>query len=272
MADRRFDRAAGKSSRPPGETDISAPSPARMYDYFLGGKDNFATDRKAAERVLEANPWARPLAVNNRRFLLRAVRFLAEQGVDQFIDLGTGIPTEPSVHAVAREIIADASVAYVDNDPVVTTHTRALHAVYPGVNAIEGDARDIAAITDTLAAHRMIDFTRPVAVLAAALLHFLDEETADSIVGHLRQVTPAASWLVISTATTQGTSSENARETDERYRSSTAGRFVQRSPERIAALFDGWTLVDPGIVDVAHWRGDDTPTPITGLAGVARHD
>ncbi len=142
--------------------DPLVPSPARMYDYYLGGKDNFPADREAAEQALSVVPFGREVALANRQFLVRAITFIARNGIGQFIDLGTGLPTKPNVHEVAREILPDARVLYVDNDPMVCAHARALLATNDGVAAIHGDIRAPQAILNHPVTRALIDFDRPV--------------------------------------------------------------------------------------------------------------
>jgi S-adenosyl methyltransferase len=163
---------SGKGAVP----DFSVPNPSRMYDYLLGGKDNFPADREAANRVIAAYPEARALARANRRFLTRAVWFLAEHGISQYIDLGTGLPTSPNVHQVARQVRPDARVVYVDNDPVVTCHGQALCATNDGVAVIDGDIRDPRSILADPELTAVIDFAEPVAILCVAVLHFIRDE------------------------------------------------------------------------------------------------
>jgi hypothetical protein len=156
--------------------DPSVPSPARIYDYYLGGKDNFPADREAAEQVLSVAPFGREVARANRQFLARAVMFMARSGIGQFVDLGTGLPTRPNVHEVARSVHPDARVLYVDNDPMVCAHARALLATSDGIAAIQGDIRAPQTILSDPVTHTLIDFTQPVGVLFVAVLHFLTDD------------------------------------------------------------------------------------------------
>lgn len=182
-----FDDALHAAPHTGPHIDTSVPSPARMYDYYLGGKDNFPADREAAKRQMAVNPQASRAVHNNRRFLVRAVRFVAEQGIDQYVDLGAGIPTSPNVHEVARELDPGARIAYVDNDPVVVSHSRALRATEPGVMAIEADARDTDTILARLTGH--LDWSRPVAVLALGLLHFMSVPEGHRLLATFRELT-----------------------------------------------------------------------------------
>jgi hypothetical protein len=253
--------------------DFSVPSPARLYDCFLGGKDNFPADRAAAAKVIAAFPQAREVALANRGFLVRAVRFLAGRGVRQFIDLGTGIPTSPNVHEVARQIVPGARVVYVDNDPVVTSHSRALRATGDGVIAIEGDIREPGKILASPDLTALIDFGQPVAVLMIAVLHFIrsQEDPAGSVAGFAAPLAPG-SYLAISHATSDGAAPDVLAAITDAYSSATAPAVFRRAAE-IRALFAGFELADPGLVDVSQWRQDRLarPASIRLLAGVGQY-
>ncbi len=252
--------------------DFSVPNPSRMYDYLLGGKDNFPADREAANRIIAAYPEARALARANRRFLTRAVWFLAEHGISQYIDLGAGLPTSPNVHQVARQVRPDARVVYVDNDPVVTCHGRALCATNDGVAAIDGDIRDPRSILADPELTAVIDFAEPVAILCVAVLHFIrDEENPSEIVAVLRGQMAAGSYLVISHAATDGADERVLAEIGEAYQDATAPA-VPRTATRISELFTGLDLAEPGLVDVSQWRPHvrSRATKIRILAGIGR--
>lgn len=182
----------------PGRTDAVRPSVARMYDYVLGGKDNYRVDRDAAHRVMEVDPSFAELARANRQFVLRAVRVMARAGIEQFVDLGAGIPTSPNVHEVARAARPGARVVYVDHDPVVIAHSNALRAGQ-GVGIAHADAGDTGTILADRELSALIDFDRPVGVLAVALLHFLtDDENPARIAADWHGVCPTGSVLAIS--------------------------------------------------------------------------
>lgn len=261
--------------------DIAKPSkiatnkahPARLYDFYLGGKDNYAADRKAAAKVMEAFPQIRRLAQANRGFLVRAVRFLAQQGITQYIDLGTGIPTSPNVHEIARQVIPDARVAYIDNDPMVTRHSQALRANTPGIIAAEGDIRRPREILESPAIKSLIDFEKPVAILIIAVMHFIPSaDDPAAIVGAFAEHVPAGSYLALSHATADKTDPGVVAKIARAYENATAPA-VLRSGEAIAQLFSGLELVDPGhLVDVSQWRPErrTVPTTIRILAGVGR--
>ncbi|MHA6765531.1 SAM-dependent methyltransferase [Streptacidiphilus sp. PAMC 29251] len=188
----------------PPPIDTSVPHPARMYDYYLGGKDNFPADREAAEKVIAAGVHARDFARANRAFLGRVIRFLAEQGITQFLDIGTGIPAVGNTHEVAQQTNPAARVVYVDNDPIVLTHARALMAGHGqgATTVIQADLRDPAAILAHPKVRAAIDFDRPVGLILVAVLHFIrDEENPDAITKLLRDALPSGSFLAISHGT-----------------------------------------------------------------------
>ena len=234
--------------------DPTTPSPARMYDYYLGGKDNFEADRTAAERVLEQIPNGREMITENRRFLGRAVQYLAgEAGIGQFVDIGTGLPTQGNVHEIAQATDPNARVAYVDNDPVVLAHSRALlsHNT-PGVATIQADMRDPEAILAHPELRALIDLNQPVAVLFVAVLHFLTEdEDPYSIVDHVRQMLPSGSYLVVS----HGDASPQVKAAERVYEQATS-RAQGRTRAQIERFFHGLEMVAPGLVYVQHWRPD----------------
>jgi hypothetical protein len=245
--------------------DLATPSPARMYDYYLGGKDNFPPDREAAERALTVFPAGRDLAWANRRFMVSAVKFLARKGVDQFIDIGTGLPTSPNVHEVARSVNPAAKVAYVDNDPVVLAHDRALLAGAEGITVVDGDARHTDEFADHYDLRKVIDFTRPVGVLLVAVLHFVrDQENPWGNVALLRGLMSPGSYLVLSHGTTDGSDPAVLRVVQDAYEGASAPA-VFRTEREIQRFFDGFDLVYPGLTDVSEWNPGVQPQPTPGL-------
>ncbi|MEV4468558.1 SAM-dependent methyltransferase [Nonomuraea salmonea] len=245
--------------------DHRRPHPARMYDYMLGGKDNFAVDRQALDQLAELIPEAVPLARANRAFLQRAVRYVARAGVDQFLDLGSGLPTQGSAHEVAP----DAKVVYVDSDPVVGAHAAVLLRRTPGrARFVQADLLDT---EDVLAgAGEFLDFERPVGVLLVSILHFLpDSDDPQGAVAALRERLAPGSFLVVSHATT------SRGEEDEPPRGR-AGSGTDRSPARIRAFFGDFPMEPPGLVQATDWRPDrpklvgDWSLPSSLMAGVAR--
>lgn len=235
------------------------PHVARMYDYALGGKDHFEADRVATEKAMSVVPDARNVAIANREFLVRAVGAMADSGIDQFIDLGTGYPTSPNVHEVARERQPGARIVYVDNDPVVVAHNRALRKG-PGVLAIDGDIRDPHKILADPELKQAIDFTRPVGVLFIAVLHLVpaDFDPATIVATFLRQI-PSGSMLAISHPSSDGTPAAAMRTIETVYASGPTP-FTFRNGTEIGALFGGYPLLPPGLVDVSQWRPNDRTT------------
>jgi S-adenosyl methyltransferase len=267
--------------RKPASLDTSVPNAARMYDYWLGGKDNFAADREAADRSALAVPQLPWLAAQNRKFLGRAVRFCADAGITQFLDIGSGLPTMDNVHEVAERVTAEPHVVYVDNDPVVVSHGQALLAS-PRTAAMHGDLTRPDEILGAAGVRRLIDFARPVAVLLVAVLHFVpDEAGAPGSVARLREVMAPGSYLVISHVVMSavhvagGRLSGTARELGEARKG--MSQAASRSPEEVTALFGDMTLVEPGLTEAWSWRPDGEPVAaesdvMTLLAGVARKD
>jgi hypothetical protein len=231
-------------------TDI--PHPARVYDYWLGGKNNFAADRASAEDALKNVPEFLDYAVGNRKFLVRATRYLAAgAGIRQFLDIGTGFPTSPNVHEVAAEAAEDPRVVYVDNDPMVYSHGQGLLAKAPGATALLADLRDPDAVLR--AAGERLDLGEPVGLMFVACLHHIrDHEDPAGIVGcYLEKLAPG-SYLVLSHCTSD-MSPERMRIAS--ARAERAGlTFVPRGRDEILKLFNGTPLIDPGLVLVSHWR------------------
>ncbi|WP_439681648.1 SAM-dependent methyltransferase [Embleya sp. MST-111070] len=253
--------------------DTTRPSPARMYDYYLDGKNHYSVDREAAERILGETPNVREAARENRAFLQRAVRALANLGIDQFVDLGAGLPTEGNVHDVAQAVNPGARVVYVDNDPVVLAHGRALLAGRGNTTTvIMGDMRQPKLILEHPDTRALIDFGRPVAVLFVATLHFVpDDEEPHDMVRAYREALAPGSHLVISHATTQGPSADHVDTVVGAYEKATA-QVTVRSKDEIAAFFDGFELVDPGLTRPGLWRPDGEQAAHTDwlFAGVGR--
>jgi hypothetical protein len=241
------------SAAEPPPIDSSKAHPARVYDYLLGGKDNYPADRQAAEQVLAAVPSARDMAHANRAFLQRAVRFLAgEAGIGQFLDIGTGLPTQGNVHEVARQLRPDARVVYVDNDPLVHVHANALLACDNTVSVL-ADLREPDAILAHPQVRQALDFTQQVALLLVAVVHFVrDEEDPAGIITRFRDAMAPGSYLVISHAT--GDFDTVAASRAARAYDQAAAPMVLRSHAEVQRLFDGFSLVDPGLVQVAQWR------------------
>ncbi|MFI7601739.1 SAM-dependent methyltransferase [Actinoplanes sp. NPDC049681] len=238
--------------------DTGRAHPARVYDYLLGGKDNFAADRAAAEQGLKVNPDAATAPLQNRAFLRRAVRFLAaEAGVRQFLDIGTGLPTSPNVHEVAQAADPSARVVYVDNDPIVLTHARALLTSSPqGRTAyVDADLRNVDEILGAPELAATLDLDRPVAVLLLAILHFLDDDADPyAIVGKLMGALPRGSYLVVSHITADYDPASWARFTEIMRRQGITTRL--RNQPEVARFFTGLELAEPGVVPILRWRPD----------------
>jgi hypothetical protein len=258
----------------PQEIDLDRPSAARMYDYYLGGSHNFAIDRQAGEQAIAMWPDLPIIMQANRAFLRRAVRYLVGQGIEQFLDIGSGIPTVGNVHEVAQEANPANRVMYVDIDPVAVAHSRAILAGNPNAAVIQGDARDPGALLAKPEVQRVLDLSRPVGILLVALLHFIpDDGDAYQLVQHLRDTAAAGSYLAVSHASFEGRPSESVSHTQLYSRTSTP--MQMRSREDIVRFFDGLTLVEPGVVFLPQWRPespeevDEHPERFTGYAGVA---
>ena len=252
--------------RVPDGVDVSRPSIARIYDYLLYGKDNFAVDRAAADKLMESRLDPRRLSLANRAFLRRAVDFLAHQGIAQYLDLGSGLPTSPSVHEVARDTIPAARVVYVDHDPIVVAHNDALLATGDGVTTIRGDIRDPNSVLAHRALTECLDFSQPVAVLLLSVLHFISqEEDASAIIAKFRERLAPGSYLAISVGTSDGADPDMLAEATQTYAGARMP-FMLRSRAQILDLFDGFDLVEPGLVSLPEWRPafNTDRTPLKG--------
>ena len=250
---------AGDPDRLASEINTSVAHPARVYDYLLGGKDNFTVDRALGEALTVAMPSARDMARANRDFLGRAVRYLAtEAGVRQFLDVGTGIPTAGNTHEVAQAIAPDCRIVYVDNDPIVLTHARALMTSHPaGATAfIQADLHDPDTILGDPVLRRTLDLGEPVALMLVAIMMYIrDDENPQGLVSALMDALPSGSYLALTHPTADFNPAEVA---DGVVATEQAGiSFTARSQAQVAALFDGLELVDPGVVGVVAWHPDD---------------
>jgi S-adenosyl methyltransferase len=241
--------------------DTAVAHPARRYDYWLGGKDNFAADRESGDAIAAAFPSIRTAVRENRGFLRRAVAYLTEQaGVRQFLDIGTGLPTANNTHEVAQAIAPESRIVYVDNDPLVLVHARALlTSSSQGATAyLDADLRDTDKILSDADLRHTLDFSQPVAVMLVAILHFIpDEADPYGIVARLVEAMPAGSYLVISHATGDFWTAQARTDI-------ASGRFGPLSPrtrEQFARFFNGLDLVAPGIVSIAEWRAENEPQP-----------
>jgi hypothetical protein len=261
---------------PPG-IDLSVPSVSRMYDYYLGGSHNFEMDREAARKAMEAFPGLPEIVQANRAFMRRAVRYAISRGVTQFLDIGSGIPTFGNVHEVAQAASDEARVVYVDNDPVAVAHSRAVLAGDERADIAAADFLDPPGMLGSEPVRRLLDLERPVALLLVALLHFFDDEEKPHVaLAELRETLAPGSLLVLTHASTEGgpNSQEQGRAVSEVYRRS-GSKLVMRSGPEVARFFDGFELVEPGLVSMPHWHpdapiDDEDPIVFTGYAGVGR--
>ncbi|MEU1392613.1 MULTISPECIES: SAM-dependent methyltransferase [unclassified Nonomuraea] len=252
--------------------DTSVPHSARIWNYWLGGKDNYEVDRIAGDEFLKIFPGMREGARESRAFLRRTIAYLtAEAGIRQFLDIGTGLPTADNTHEIAQGLAPESRVVYVDNDPLVLAHARALLIGTPegATDYIDADVRDPGVILR--AAGKTLDLGRPVALnLSGIMGHVTDDESALAIVGELLDALPAGSYLALNDGT--NVHSQANRDAHDRYNDSGALPYVQRSPEQIARFFDGLELVEPGLVSVSRWRPATAGVPdeVEGYGAVGR--
>lgn len=258
------------------EIDTSRPHPARMYNAYLGGKDNYAADREAVRQVLRVAPELRYSARANRAFLQRAVRFLVgEAGIRQILDIGTGIPAAGNVHEVAAEIAPETHVVYVDNDPIVHVYANALLTGSGTTGIVLADLREPEKILRHPKVAELINFGQPVGLLLVAVVHFIrDDENPARILATLREALPPGSYLVLSHGT-DDFRSEAARQAAAVYDQATSTITLRRHAQ-IAAFFHGWEMLEPGLVQPPLWRPEGKrPRPkelakVWGYGGVGR--
>ena len=250
---------------------------ARYYDYLLGGFHNFAVDRKVGDMVIKACPDIRLGALANRAFLRRAVKFLCQQGIDQFLDIGSGIPTSGNVHEVAQRINPAAHIVYVDIDPIAVLHSQAILKDNPYASTIQEDIHNIERILEHPSFSALINLHRPLGVLMLSVLHFVkDEQHLQRILHVLKSSLASASYVVISHYSLEGAPSETIAQL-ERISAGTGSTSVSRSLAEITRLFDGFELVEPGVVRLPLWRPEssedllvDQPERALAIAGVGR--
>jgi hypothetical protein len=259
----------------PAEVDITIPHSARVWNYLLGGKDNFAVDRAAADQFIAMFPPILDIARADRAFLRRAVRYLTgTAGVRQFLDIGTGLPTMDNTHEVAQRVAPDSRIVYVDNDPMVLAHARALLTSSPqgACSYIDADLQEPASIVERASA--TLDFGKPVAIMLLGIVHFiLDTGAALDIVGQLLDSVPSGSYLVITHATLDFDEGSTAQaEAQEDWNNESANPLVPRTRQEIARFFDGLEVLDPGIVSMSQWRPDNggQPAPVPGYCVIGR--
>lgn len=246
-------------SRPewaPASINLDQPSSARVWDYFLGGSHNFEADRRVAEQAIAFKPDMPDLARQVRMFLHRAVRTAAAAGIDQYLDIGAGVPTMGPVHETARETVPGARVVYVDHDPVAVAHGRALLADDPHAVFVQGDARSPRAILDHPEVQDLLDFGRPVAVLLCGVLHFVsDEDAPNTLVSTVRDAMAPGSHLIVQHASHDGQSGDIIKML-EMWNTNSPEPMYWRTHDQIESLFDGFTLLEPGVVLLPLWRPD----------------
>ncbi|MER7080537.1 S-adenosyl methyltransferase [Saccharopolyspora kobensis] len=259
-----------------GHIDLEKPNAARVYDYYLGGDHNFAVDRQMAEEAIAMWPDLPLVMQANRAFLRRAVQFCVEQGIDQFLDLGSGIPTVGNVHEVAQQAAPGARVVYVDTDPVAVAYSKKLLHDNPDAAIIDADMRDPGRVLGSPEVAELLDLSRPVAVMMVAVLHFVpDGDEPSKIIARYREVMAPGSFLVISHASNEGRPDVGPAHAD-LYRKRTTTPMTMRSQAEVTGFFDGFELVEPGVVFLPQWRPvapdevGEHPERLTGLAGVGR--
>jgi hypothetical protein len=261
----------------PQDVNTDVASVARVYDYFLGGAHNFAVDRALANEIARMTPNVGDTMRANREFLRRAVRYLTEAGIRQFLDIGSGIPTVGNVHEIAQGIAREARIVYVDIDPVAVAHSQAILAGNDRAAALEGDVRHVAAILAEPMLRELLDLTQPVAILLAGVLHFIpDSDDPPAIVGRLAEAVPAGSYMVLSNATYDDQPPE-VLEAQKLY-GRAATNIVLRSRADLLDQFRGFTLIEPGLVHLPLWRPDspadvgEHPERYAAFGGVGRKD
>lgn len=259
MADESDERPAQMAV--PG-VDVSRPSIARTYDYLLGGSENYAVDRALGDKFINDLPGSRAIAYDSRGALIRAVERLTDAGIEQFVDLGSGLPTADNVHQVAQRHRPGARVVYVDNDPIALAHGRALLTDNDQTAVVEGDVREPAAVDKAIEATGLIDFDRPVAMIFSAVLHHVnDDEDPDGLVRYWIDRIPAGSTVYISHFWSQ----DDERSTQlQQLLQGSLGRGRWRTTDEILGLFDGLTVQPPGLVPAAEWHPDEDPGELTG--------
>ncbi|MFE2415740.1 SAM-dependent methyltransferase [Streptomyces hokutonensis] len=261
----------------PRSIDISVPSVSRIYDYYLGGSHNFEVDREAARKAMEFLPGLPKIMQANRAFMRRAVRFAAAEGITQFLDIGSGIPTFGNVHEVAQQASPGAHVMYVDHDPVAVAHSQAVLAGNATAGVVAADLRKPQEILASAEVQRLIDVNRPVALLLVAILHFVeDADDPYGAVAQLREALAPGSLLILTHASYEGIPlpPERAEGAVDVYKD-IRNPLIMRSRDEIARFFEGYDMVEPGLVPMPDWRPDtapedEDPFSFSGFAGVGR--
>jgi len=244
------------SASVPGPPDVDRPSSARVYDFLLGGTSHGAVDRHLGRQMIDAVPLVIPIVRENRSFLRRVVTYLVHAGIDQFLDLGSGIPTVGNVHEVAREVNADARVVYVDLDPVAVGHSKSILGDDPGSYVLQANLLDAAGVVGDEAVRALLDLSRPVCLLMVAVGHFIADDAAlGGAISTYRDTLPSGSYIVMSHGT-QVKATEESEEIQALYARGGTDT-VSRTADELAALLTGWEPIEPGIVFAGEWRPDD---------------
>ncbi|QKV96490.1 SAM-dependent methyltransferase [Streptomyces sp. NA02950] len=270
-----YEATYDSAARVAGRIDTTRPHTARIWNYWLGGKDYYVVDQQAGDQIRRLHPGIGDYALADRAFLGRAVRYLtAERGIRQFLDIGTGLPTADNTHEVAQRIAPESRVVYVDNDPLVLAHARTLLTSTPeGVtDYLDADLRDIDTILER--ARKVLDFTRPVALMLLGVVIFIgDDEDPYGIVRSLVDALPSGSHLVLS-HTISSPSMPDVDEAVAFWNENGIPKLTQRTPDRVARFFDGTELLEPGVVSCSRWRLEDTsgdePEEVAMFGGVGR--
>ncbi|KAB1140242.1 SAM-dependent methyltransferase [Streptomyces luteolifulvus] len=252
----------------------SVPHSARIWNYWLGGKDCYEIDRQVGDQISGANPAILDIALAQRAFLVRAVEYLAgEAGIRQFLDVGTGLPTANNTHEVAQRLFPETRIVYVDHDPVVLAHAEALLTSTPqgATDYIDADLREPEAILEQAA--KTLDFTQPVALILLGITAHITDDTVYDIVGRLMDALPSGSYLVLCDDT-EVLNPQQMREMIEQWNEASDNPRINRSPEQLARFFEGLDLLEPGLVSVSRWRpsesAEQAPAEVDDFGGVAR--
>jgi O-methyltransferase involved in polyketide biosynthesis len=255
------------NENPPAGIDVNRPSVARVYDYWLGGKDNFASDRDMGGRMADVNPALPQLVRHNREFICAAAVRAAEAGIHQFLDLGSGLPAHPAVHEAVRQVIPDARVAYVDIDPVAVIHAEALLARGEGLTAVRADLTEPETVLADPRVRAVIDMSEPVAVILAAVLHFLSADSAAEVCASYMSRAARGSWLIVSSGHYQDT--ELA---DRVQQTATHARFWNHGAADLASMLGRLEPVEPGVCEARRWiagtGGEPAGKPVYAMAAV----
>ncbi|MFC0107322.1 SAM-dependent methyltransferase [Kibdelosporangium aridum] len=239
----------------PDEVDTSVPSMARTYDFLLGGAHNFAVDRMVAEQAEKAMPGAAKIARINRAFLGRVVRFMVDQGVTQFLDIGSGIPTVGNVHVVAQQANPQARVLYVDKDPIAVAHSELMLGNNDRADVLRADMRDPESIVHSSQARRLLDFDKPIGMLLVMMIHWVpDEDDPWALIGRYRDALPTGSYLALSHVTAEQREDQVTEVQGKIRESRSTDQLTPRSHDQILRMFDGFELVEPGLVGCGLWH------------------